>query len=52
MTSSLTNYLAGHGLDCLGTTLLVTRPTGGGIMSDRGDVVLSMSSGYNWNFIN
>ena len=29
MTSSLTNELVVRGLDCLGTTPLVTEPTGG-----------------------
>ena len=51
MTSSLTNDLVVHGLDCLGTTPLVTEPTGGDrYVTDRGEVVLSMSNGYNWKF--
>ena len=48
MTSLLTNELVVHGLDCLGTTPLVTGPTGGErYVTDRGEVVLSMSNGYN-----
>ena len=51
MTSSLTNELVVCGLDCLGTTPLVTEPTGGErYVTDRDEVVLSMSNGYNWNF--
>ena len=50
MTSSLTNELVVRGLDCLGTTPLVTEPTGcDRYVTDRDEVVLSMSNGYNWN---
>ena len=51
MTSLLTNKLLVHGLDCLGTTLLVSACTGGErYVTTRDEVVLSMSNGYNWNF--
>ena len=51
MTSSLTDELVLRGLDCLGTTPLVTEPTGGErYVTDRDEVVLSMSNGYNWKF--
>ena len=51
MTSSLTNELVVRELDCLGTTPLVTGPTEGErYVTDRGEVVLSMSNDYNWNF--
>ena len=51
MTSLLTNELVVNGLDCLGTTPLVTARTGGErYVTTRGEVVLSMSNGFNWNF--
>ena len=51
MTSLLTNELVVRGLDCLGTTPLVTGPTGGErYVTDRGEVVLSMNNDYNRNF--
>ena len=51
MTSLLTNELVVHGLDCLGTTSLVTAPTRGKTyVTTRDEVVLSMSNGFNWNF--
>ena len=51
MTSLLTNELVVHGLDCLGTTPLVTAPNGGErYVTNRVEVVLSMSNGFNWNF--